>query len=334
MLMQKRAQSTALYHYCSTRELDFDLEIDLVSADSDCKSPPSLANRLGSRLCYHLFTASSINSVILNDLLVVPLEQPEVEGVRQDQIVCTEKDSKSADLAMIASKSQILCVRDGQTASQSFFQVSLPVNSVNINVESEVLAAVLEKLQRRRLLDVADRLPLVEKIRLAYKIVECGLFLLGTPWLSHLNSENLRRIVMPDFQRRYVLHVQSSEKPNEKPPSQALLVRAQIFQIGVLLVEIALDRPSCSAGMEDLEFGSSIIPYVERSMGHRYKQACEFCLTRKEDDGLFLDQKDASGSDGLLKLSDSSWMLRQYYAEVFVRYAVEIPRLATAYLWC
>jgi hypothetical protein len=334
MLMQKRAQSTALYHYCSTRGLDFDLEIDLVRGEADCKSPSSLTNRLGSPLCYHLFTASSTNSVIFNDLLVVPLEQSEVEGVQQDQIICTDKDSESVDLAVVASKSQILCVRDGPTASQSFFQVSLPVNSVNVNVESEVLAAVLEKLQQRRLLDVADRLPLVEKIRLAYKIVECGLFLLGTPWLSHLNSETLRRIIMPDFQRRYVLHVQSSEKPNEKPPSQALLVRAQIFQIGILLVEIALDRPSCLAGMEDLEFGSSIIPYVERSMGHRYKQACEFCLTRKEDDGFFLDQKDASGSNGLPRQSDSNWMLRQYYAEVFVRYAAEVPRLTTTYLWC
>jgi hypothetical protein len=331
-LMRKRAQSTALYHYCSTRELDFDLEIDLVSGDTDYKSPSGFATRVGSRLCYHLFTASSTNSAVFNDLLVVPLEQPEVEGVRQDRIICTEKDSKSTDLAMIASKSQILCVRDGQTASQSFFRVSLPVNSVNINIKSEVLAAVLEKLQQRRLLDVADRLPLVEKIRLAYKIVECGLFLLGTPWLSHLNSETVRRIVMPDFQRRYVLHIQSSEEPNEKPPSQALLIRAQIFQIGVLLVEIALDRPSCSAGMEDLELGSSIIPYVERSMGHRYKQACEFCLTRKEDDGFFLDQKDASGGDGLLRQSDSNWMLRQYYVEVFVRYAFDVPCVATAYL--
>jgi hypothetical protein len=334
MLTQKRAQSTALYHYCNTRELDFDLEIDLFSGDTDWKPALSLASRLRRRLCYHLSTASSINSVISNDVLVVPLDQPEVEGVQQEQIICAEEDSKSADLAAIASKSKILCLQHAQTSSQSFFQVSSPVKSVSTNVKSEVLAAVLERLQKRRLLNVADRLPLVEKIKLAYKIVECGLFLLGTPWLSHLNSETLHRIVMPDFQRRYVLHVQSSEKSNEKPPSQALLVRAQIFQIGVLLVEIALDRPSCSAGMEDLEFGSSIIPYVERSMGHRYKQACQFCLTRKEDHGFFLDQKDVSGGDGLLRLSDSNWMLRQYYAEVFVRYAVEVLRLATAYLWC
>jgi hypothetical protein len=332
MLTQRRAQSTALYHYCNTRELDFDLEIDLFSGDTDWKPASSLTSRLRRRLCYRLSTASSINSVIFNDLLVVPLDQPEIEGVRQEQMICAEEDSKSADLAAIASKSKILCLQHDQTSSQSFFRVSSPVKSVNTIVKSEVLAAVLEKLQRRRLLDVADRLPLVEKIRLAYKIVECGLFLLGTPWLSHLNSETLHRIVMPGFQRRYVLHVQSSEKPNEKPPSEALLVRAQIFQIGVLLVEIALDRPSCSAGMEDLEFGSSIIPYVERSMGHRYKQACEFCLTRKEDDGFFLDQKDISGSDRLPRLSDSNWILRQYYAEVFVRYAVEVPRLATAYL--
>jgi len=335
MLAQKRAQSTALYHYCNTRELDFDLEIDLFSGDTDWKPAPSLTSKLRRRLCYHLSTASSINSVIINDLLVVPLNQLEVEGVQQEQIICAEEDSKSADLAVIASKSKILCLQH-QTSSQSFFQVSSPVKSVNTVVKSEVLATVLEKLQQRRLLDVADRLPLVEKIWLAYKIVECGLFLLGTPWLSHLNSETLRRIVMPDLQHRYVLHIQSSEKADEKaeekPPSQALLVRTQIFRIGVLLVEIALDRPSCSAGKEDLEFGSSIIPYVERSMGHRYKQACEFCLTRKEDDGLFPDQKDASGSDGLLRLSDSNWMLRQYYAEVFVRYAVEVPRFAHSLL--
>jgi len=210
-------------------------------------------------------------------------------------------------------------LRDGQPASQSFFKVTLPAKSVDIVVKSEVLAAILENLQRRRLLDVADRLPLVEKIRLAYKIVECGLFLLGTPWLSYLNSGSLRRLVTPDFQHRYVLHVQSSEKPDEKPLSEVLLVRAQIFQIGVLLVEIALDRPSYSAGMEDLKFGSSTIPYVERSMGHYYKQACEFCLTKKDDDGFLLDQKDSSSTDQTVRRSNSNWMLKQYYAEVFVR---------------
>jgi hypothetical protein len=261
--------------------------------------------------------------VVLNELLIMPLDKPELEAVRQDEIIDTEKeDSKSTDLTLIASKSKILRLRDGHASSQSFFKVTLPLKSLDADVKPEVLAAILEKLQRRRVLDIADRLPLVEKIRLAYKIVECGLFLLGTPWLSHLNSETLRGFITPDFQRRFVLHVRSSEKMNDDPISEILLVRAQIFQIGVLLVEIALDRPSCSAGMEDLKFGSSTIPYVERSMGHRYKQACEFCLTRKDDDAFLLDQKDSFDSDVLVKRSASHWMLKQYYAEVFVRYVV------------
>jgi hypothetical protein len=332
-LLRRRAESAALYRYCNTRDLDFDLEIDLFDGDSDPKPAASLASRLGQRLCYHLFTASSINPVVFNELLVVPLNEPELDAVRQDQIVDTEEeDSKSTDLALIASKSKILCLRDGQAASQSFFKVTLPLKSVDTGVKPEVLAAILEKLQRRRLLDVADRLPLVEKIRLAFKIVECGLVLLGTPWLSHLNSETLRRIVTSDFQRRFVLHLRCSEKPDENPIPEILLVRAQIFQIGVLLVEIALDRPSCSTGMEDLEFGSSTIPYVERSMGHRYKQACEFCLTRNDDDGFLLDQKGSFSSDGLGKRSASHWMLKQYYAEVFVRYVIDALCPAAAYL--
>jgi hypothetical protein len=332
-LLRRRAESAALYRFCNTRDLDFDLEIDLLGGDSAPKPATSLASRLRRRLCYHLFTASSLNSLVFNELLVVPLNKPEVEAERQDQIVDTEKeDSKFTDLALIASKSKILCLRDGKSASQSFFRVTLPLKSVDADVNPEILAAILEKLQRRRLLDVADRLPLVEKIRLAYKIVECGLFLLGTPWLSHLNSETLRRIVTPDFQRRFVLHVRSTEKPDEKPISEILLVRAQIFQIGVLLVEIALDRPSYSAGMEDLEFGSSTIPYVERSMGHRYKQACEFCLTRKDDDGFLLDQIGSFNSDGQGKRSASHWMLKQYYAEVFVRYVIHPLGPALAYL--
>jgi hypothetical protein len=256
---------------------------------------------------------------------MMPLDKPELEAVRQDQIIDTEKhDSKFTDLTLIASKSKILRLPDIHAFSQSLFKVTLPLKSVAADVKPEVLAKILERLQRRRVLDVADRLPLIEKIRLAYKIAECGLFLLGTPWLSHLNSETLRRFITSDLQRRFLLHVRSSEKMNDDgdddPISEVLLVRAQIFQIGVLLVEIALDRPSCSAGMEDLDFGSSTIPYVERSMGHRYKQACEFCLTRKDDDGLLPDQKDSLGNDGLAKRSTLHWMLKQYYAEVFLRY--------------
>jgi hypothetical protein len=322
-LLRHRAEAGALYRHCDSRDLDFDLEIDLFGGDPDPTPAASLVSRLGRRLCYHLFTASSIHSGALNELLIMPLDKPELEAVRQDQIVDAEKqDSTSTDFTLIALRSKILRLRDIHASSQSFFKVTLPPKSVDADVKPEVLAAILERLQRRRVLDAADRLPLVEKIRLAYKIVECGLFLLGTPWLSHLNSETLRRFITPDLQRRFVLHVRSSEKTNDDNISETLLVRAQIFQIGVLLVEIALDRPSCSAGMEDLDFGSSTLPYVERSMGHRYKQACEFCLTRKDDDDFLLDQKDSFGNDGRVKRSASHWMLKQYYAEVFVRYVV------------
>jgi hypothetical protein len=326
-LLRHRAEAAALYEYCNSRHLDFDLEIDLFSANAHPKPTPSLAGRLGRRLCYRLFTASSISSMELDELLMMPLDKLELEAVRQDQIIDAEKDdSKSADLTSIASNSKILRLPDIHAFSQLLFKVTLPLKSVAADVKPEVLAKILESLQRRRVLDVADRLPLIEKIRLAYKITECGLFLLGTPWLSHLNSETIRRFITSDLQRRFLLHVRSSEKMNDdsgdNPISEVLLVRAQIFQIGVLLVEIALDRPSCSAGMEDLDFGSSTIPYVERSMGHRYKQACEFCLTRKDDNSVLPDQRDSFGNDGLAKRSTLHCMLKQYYAEVFLRYAI------------
>jgi len=193
----------------------------------------------------------------------------------------------------------------------SFYRVTVPSRKFDDDMQPEVLSAILENGQR------CNRLPLLEKFQLAYKIVECGLFLIGTPWLSHLSSDTLRRIVTPDVQRHYVLRIRNSELPKRKVASKAVMVGTQIHQIGILLVEIALDRPSFSTESEGLKIGPDTIPYVERSMGQTYKQACEFCLTQRADGGLFLDTTQPTYSKG--GDLDLNLILKEYYAEVFMR---------------
>jgi hypothetical protein len=144
------------------------------------------------------------------------------------------------------------------------------------------------------------------------------LFLLGTPWLSHLSSSTLQRLKTSKVDYQYTLHVEGTAKIKQNNVSTEMLERSQIFQIGVLLIEIALESTLSSNEPMDLQVESKI-PVVEKSMGMLYKQACEFCLNNTERDPHMAPAEDLA-SDGDIEASGSSFhMMRQYYSEVFMR---------------
>ena len=132
-----------------------------------------------------------------------------------------------------------------------------------------------------------------ERLELAYRIVETGLILLGTSWLSALSNTALRRFKASQQPPRYVLDI--NERQN--------LVRTQlwdqkrdlhlyIFTIGVTLVEIALraiirELRRSKQGVElfvggagDLKWRSlsHITSLVHDEMGTAYSEAVKFCL--------------------------------------------------------
>jgi hypothetical protein len=55
------------------------------------------------------------------------------------------------------------------------------------------LASLLYELHTSRVGEPAEKFPRSKRIRLAFKIAECGLFLCDSSWLADLKSENIKR---------------------------------------------------------------------------------------------------------------------------------------------
>ena len=116
---------------------------------------------------------------------------------------------------------------------------------------------------------------------LAYDLVQCGFYLLGTPWLASLSSENLCRIEI-DERRLCVLKVEPMplhyfvlESPN------ALSEGFQLLQIGIVLIDIALDSLGAShrARVSNPHlWATKKLPRVYEALGPSYFRACAFCV--------------------------------------------------------
>lgn len=317
-----RAEAQALYRFCSWLSLDFDIEMDLFDQEGDLVYEKGIIANTGRRISYHLFNGSSKGSATFKDMLIEPLEDAEIDSASLGgAIYWTEgQDFKPNDLSWMASNSKILCVKGHKANSAFLFRVTRPSLSLDPRTSLQSLNSISDRYQRKNLRSGVKELPLLERLRVAYKVAECGLFLLGTPWLNHLSSDALRAVTCPDSQQRYVLRIQCSEnKWDQSKSPDTLHLKTQISQIGLVLIQIALDRPSYLTELDDHEFKSSVIPSVERTMGQRYKQACNFCMTKNDDDPPPWDMRQSSFKYETSRKMDPDQILRRYYAEVFLR---------------
>lgn len=163
----------------------------------------------------------------------------------------------------------------------------------------------------------ANIAPRETKMTLAYRLVECSMFLLGTPWLFQLSSDSLRLFGATEHDFQYSLQICLPSK-NAIPDSPCLDSEAtQIFNIGVILVEIALGcrfLPDAPKNMITESMGT-----IERLMGSPYRQACEFCLKQKDVGSHSWVRDSHSGSSPSSSTPYIVQMTSHFYSEVFMR---------------
>ena len=141
--------------------------------------------------------------------------------------------------------------------------------------------------------DRIDCLVVAERLEIAYGIVETGLLLLGTPWLSDLSNVTLKRFKADEKAPRYILNInQRHNLVRTQLADQGRDLHQYIFIIGISLAEIALQhtirdlRRSASgfelfvAGPDGLKWRSlgHVISLVNDKLGISYSEAVEFCL--------------------------------------------------------
>ena len=325
--LHARTGSLALYGACSQSKADYSLEVDLLGEHVETRGihrkRSSLSSTMPSRLFYHLFAQDRGIPVKINEITIESMSKPGEQDLANTGIV--DFDIRDIDLAAYESwpslKSEFISIQSHTTYTPSYFRITRPPAAVDLDGETESLAQLLYKEHIGSALDLERPLSQETKVQLAFKVVECGLYLLGTPWLASLSSKRLRRLKTKG-RTPFVLEIQTLDLEDlyfEDP--NALSEHSQLFSIGVILVEIALSDERNPANIQDPELRKSkILPLVERSMGSLYSGAAAFCLQDRRSAPHFERPEKYKYPEETGWTSYLTELLEDYHAQVFSRY--------------
>lgn len=199
------------------------------------------------------------------------------------------------------------------------------IADLHLRSSPETLAGVLETLKKATSnLSVSEHFSVGAKVELAYKIVECGFFLLGTPWFSSLRSKNILRLKSTGRKRNsFMLRIQTLDMDDLLfDDAEALTETSQLYRIGMLLMEIALDGPD--PGMKTEEYGddrsrTSLLPLIEQTMGVQYCKATAFCLQKRPQQARFQGFSKYQSPHFQDWKSYLAAFLQDYHSQVFLR---------------
>ena len=326
--LYERTASVALYEACAQSKADYSLDINLLGESDEIRNvfhgrnPVSSIEQPG--LTYHFFAEARDDAAKVSEITVKSVSARVIEQHSMNSKI-TKFDFEASDLAVRESwplfelATEIISISSQIAVTPSYFQVPRPPIELDWDAETESLAQHLYKGR------VSDSQPLAQeaRVQLAFKVVECGFHLIGTPWLAILSSRRLRKANISGV-TRWILQVQTLDLEDvyfEHP--DALSEHSQLFSLGVILVEIALGKEMShqdSQSMRDPNLrASKVLPLVERSMGSLYRGATAFCLADSSSlphfdlPGKYRDPE-GTGWTAYLKA-----LLEDYHAQVFSR---------------
>ena len=322
-----RTGALALYAACSQSKADYSLEVDLFGESSDTQSAfhrRSSVTSMPSRLSYHVFAQDRGDPVKTNEIAIESiLNMTEQDSINTGAV---EFDIRKSDLAAHESwptlkSSKLIYIQPPTAYATSYFRIARSPTTAYIEDEKkESLAQLLYKERFGSATELGRPLAQETKIQLAFKVVECGFYLLGTPWLACLSSKRLRRIPIGE-RTPFVLEVQTLDLEDLYfEDFNALSENSQLFSIGVVLVEIALSDERNPANIRDPELRKSkILPLVERSMGSLYSGATAFCLQDRRSAPHFERPEKYNYPEETGWTSYLAGLLEDYHAQVFTR---------------
>ncbi|KAL8704099.1 MAG: hypothetical protein Q9201_002733 [Fulgogasparrea decipioides] len=326
--LQSRAGSMRLYTLCLAQAEDFNLELDMLQNSSAWQNL-SFPRRNAPPLRYPLVTEAGEKE----------LQRLVVENLGEIDIVSDEKtemiDPTGQDFQLFRPRSVVKFVKVPQHSLDEPQYLRIPSRPSKIDKlvsAPESLVEVLGDLKRRKhvkdlgYLSRKGDFDAEAKIKLAVMVAKCGFFLLGTPWFSSLNSRNLRRLSEPtDQSLAFILRTQTLDlRDLVSDDPGALAETSQLFRLGVLLMEIALETPETDFQTAYLEHDPkrlAKLPLVERAMGVQYCKATAFCLQHRKH--RFSEPEKYDG-----KLYDEwetymAGFLQDYYSQVLLRQALQ-----------
>ena len=332
LALQSRAGSLDLHILVSDLPGHYFLKMDLLDADF---LTFHTSNRLGHpsrRLFYHLFAETRESQ---QEIKVVTVENiPKLDGSAVDESKSARNDiveSSTANIQLFKSQpgtgTKWTVSRHGSNPPSCLFLYP-SVGTKLLETKPERLTSLLKTREKRSNQSAVEHISIGAKIELAYKVIECGLFLIGTPWFSSLSSQNIKRIrSLGQKSNNFMLDVQTLDHRDiiSDDPG-ALAETTHLFRIGILLMEIALDEPNAYPQIDNDghdESWISKLPLIERAMGTHYCKATAFCLHYREPNYRFRSPEKYQGEGFDEWQSYLAGFLREYYLQVFLRYVVQ-----------
>ena len=327
LALQSRAGSLDLHSLCSNSTLNCCLEIDLLHARSPSLDTTNGLDCPSGRLFYHLFAQARESPQRIKEQTVEYIPDLGESELVEDEVI----ESSESNLQLFKSHpgtgtKKIMVSGHGSNPPSCLFLLRT-VGTMFLETNRESLANLLTMLEKGTTLSTVEHFSMGAKIELAYKVVECGFFLIGTPWFSSLSSKNiLRQRGHKPEHPTFMLEVQTVDHHDlilDDPG--ALAETSQLFRIGIILMEIALGEPSPSSRAEsdghDTEGIISKLPLIEQSMGTQYCKATAFCLQHRQPKHRFQGPEKYQGKNFGEWKSYLAGFLLEYYSQVFLRYA-------------
>ena len=326
--LRSRPASVQLYNIYAASNCACNLVMDLFYSDSDSTHSANILHKRTTpfmRLSYHLLAERTSSALTLQKCTVEHRQETDLFHTQTGYM--TQISSSEADLFSPIHKTTIIRVPARGSFNASYlFMSKKSATKITIKHRPEKLAAMLEsthvigdfttKSETRRYKAM--------KIELAYRIVESGLFLLGTPWFTALCSKNI--LVFKGAEGRQSslalqIPLQDLTTLLDGDP-YALSETSHLFHIGVLLLELALDRTFPHPVEAEGQFATEtadLLPEVEGAMGMQYLKATAFCLKCRERRDEF------KGWEKYGVVGFARWegylaqLLGEYYQEIFLR---------------
>ena len=331
LALQSRAGSLDLHILVSDSPGHCCLKMDLLDAES---LTFHTSNRLGHpsrRLFYHLFAETRESPQEIKVITVENIPEPDESAIFESESARNDiVESNKADIQLFKSQpgtgtKWTVSRRGSNPPSCLFLQPS--VGTKLLETKPERLNSLLKTREKRSNATTVEYISIGAKIELAYKVIECGFFLIGTPWFSSLSSKNIKRMrSLGQKRNNFMLDVQTLDHHDMVSDDPgALAETTHLFRIGILLMEIALGEPNDYPRIDNDghdEAWISKLPLIERAMGTQYCEATAFCLHYRQPNYRFRAPEKYQGENFVEWQSYLAGFLREYYLGVFLRYAV------------
>ena len=277
-----RHGAVALYQACYRSTTQCELDLDLLrdrSMPPDPQTTPYPAS--DTSIFYQINVRSKTNPKLeMWDITAESLDGPEAAAVSPTVKVHQEPDLSVFETSP-PSSSYTIGIQPSYSGENYYFRVTAAHTVADSLSKNESLALPLKSETIPTELGSPQYLTLMAKIDLAYNLIQCGFYLLGTPWLACLSSKSLRINVTKD---RKVCVLDITTMPLDFHfllDRDGLSESSQLLQIGMILIDIALDSHNTSdpARLDDPHlYASKRLPLVHEAIGSNYYRACAFCV--------------------------------------------------------